>query len=310
MSDLTTMKRTEYVTAFFDSEADAEAAVARIEAEGIPRDQIRVVPGAPDAGADRTAAEPRQKGFFEALADMFMPAEDRYAYAEGLSRGGFLVSLYTTVDNRDRILDILDDAGTIDMDAREESWRAEGWQGYEASEQGTGIGATPVASSTLASSLGKPGDDAVEPLTRAGTASELSVEAPSTAATDIDTPSEGTIEVVEEKLRVGKRDAEQGRVRVRSYVVETPVEEEVSLRAETVRVERTPVDRAVGAEEAFVDRTIEATETAEEAVVSKEARVTEEISLEKAVDTRTETVRDTVRRTEVEVEDERLDRDK
>ena len=75
-------------------------------------------------------------------------------------------------------------------------------------------------------------------------------------------------------------------------------------------LERTPVDRAVGAEAAFVDRTIEATETAEEAVVSKEARVTEEISLEKAVDTRTETVRDTVRRTEVEVEDERLDRDK
>ena len=44
-------------------------------------------------------------------------------------------------------------------------------------------------------------------------------------------------------------------------------------------------------------------------MVSKEARVTEEISLEKAVDTRTETVRDTVRHTEVEVEDERLDRE-
>ena len=43
MSDLTTMKRTEYVAAFFDSEADAEAAVARIAAEGIPREQIRVV---------------------------------------------------------------------------------------------------------------------------------------------------------------------------------------------------------------------------------------------------------------------------
>ena len=123
-------------------------------------------------------------------------------------------------------------------------------------------------------------------------------------------PSADKIDVVEEKLRIGKRDAEQGRVRVRSYVVETPVEEDVSLRAETVRLERTPVDRAVGAGEAFVDRTIEATETAEEAVVSKEARVTEEISLEKSVDTRTETVRDTVRRTEVEVEDERLDRDK
>ena len=67
-----------------------------------------------------------------------------------------------------------------------------------------------------------------------------------------------------------------------------------------------PVNRAASADEAFVDRTIEATETAEEAIVSKEARVTEEISLEKAADTRTETVRDT----EVEVDDERNGRTK
>ena len=256
MSDVTTMNRTEYVAAFFDSEADAEAAVARIEAEGIPRDQIRVVAGAPDADADREAAEPRQKGFFEALADMFMPAEDRYAYAEGLSRGGFLVSLYTTVDNRDRILDILDDAGTIDMDAREESWRAEGWAGYRAGE----------------------------PLTQVDTSAASTPVAPR-SETDVEMPSEGKIDVVEERLRVGKRNAEQGRVRVRSYVVETPVEEEVDLRDETVRLERRPVDRAVSGDDAsaFVDRTIEATETSEQAVVSKEARVTEEISLEKAV---------------------------
>ena len=142
MSDVPMMNRTEYIAAFFDSEADAEAAVARIEAEGIPRDQIRVVAGAPDADPHRAAAQPRQKGFFEALGDLFMPAEDRYAYAEGLSRGGFLVSLYTTVDNRDRIFDILDDAGTIDMDAREESWRAEGWQGYQAGEPLTQVGAS------------------------------------------------------------------------------------------------------------------------------------------------------------------------
>ncbi|WP_413152193.1 hypothetical protein [Amaricoccus sp. W119] len=42
---------------------------------------------------------------------MFMPEDDRYAYAEGLSRGGFLVSLYTSQENRDWILDILDDEG-------------------------------------------------------------------------------------------------------------------------------------------------------------------------------------------------------
>jgi stress response protein YsnF len=266
MSDNTSMSRSEYVTAFFDSEAEAEAAIARIEAEGVPRDQIRMVAGGLEAGT--VAAEPQSKGFFGMLEELFMPDEDRYAYAEGLSRGGFLVTVGTTSANRDRILDILDDEGTVDMDAREESWRSEGWAGYQ-------------------------------------TTSEVAPQRSAAAATSTDT--DAPIEVVEESLRVGKRDVERGRVRVRSYVVETPIEEEVSLRSETVHLERKAVDRPVGASEAFVDRTIEATETAEEAVISKEARVTEEISLDKVVDARTETVRDTVRRTEVEIEDERDD---
>ena len=269
MSENTSMS-SEYVTAFFDSEAEAEAAVARIEAEGVPRDQIRMVAGGLDAGieAGTAAAEPRSKGFFGMLEDLFMPDDDRYAYAEGLSRGGFLVTVGTTAANRDRILDILDDEGTVDMDAREESWRSEGWAGYQA-------------------------------------APEVASQRTDAAATS--TGTDAPIEVVEESLRVGKRNVEHGRVRVRSYVVETPIEEEVSLRSETVHLERKAVDRPVGASDAFVDRTIEATETAEEAVISKEARVTEEISLDKVVDARTETVRDTVRRTEVEIEDERDD---
>ena len=69
MSDATTMSRNEYVAAFFDNEADAEAAVARIAAEGIPRDQIRMVAGDADTGLEtaRTPSEPREKGFFGAL---------------------------------------------------------------------------------------------------------------------------------------------------------------------------------------------------------------------------------------------------
>lgn len=275
MSDA--MGRNEYVTAFFDTSAAAEAAVNRIVAEGVPRDRIRVVAGEA-GGSAATASEPRHKGFFEALGDLFMPDDDRYAYAEGLSRGGFLVSLDTSSEMRERILDILDDEGTVDMDSREESWRSEGWSGY--------VAEAPEAASYVA---------------------EASATASAPAAASSVADPAGKIDVIEEKLRIGKRAVDQGRVRVRSYIVETPVEEEVSLRGETVHLERRPVDRAVSAADAFVDRTIEATETAEEAVVSKEARVTEEVSLGKTVDTRTETVRDTVRHTEVEVEDERAE---
>jgi len=121
------------------------------------------------------------------------------------------------------------------------------------------------------------------------------------SATDRD-----VLPVVEEQLRVGKRDAERGSVRVRSYVVERPVTEEVSLRSEHVNVERRPVDRALtGDDDAFRERTIEAVEHSEEAVVSKEARVVEEVAVTKDVSERTETVRDTVRRQDVKVEDSR-----
>jgi uncharacterized protein (TIGR02271 family) len=112
-----------------------------------------------------------------------------------------------------------------------------------------------------------------------------------------------SIPIVEERLRVGKRDTSMGRVRVRSYVVETPVEEQVTLRQEHVDVERRVVDRPVtDADRLFQERTIEATESSEEAVIAKEARVTEEVVIRKEVDEHTETVRDTLRRTEVEVD--------
>jgi len=120
---------------------------------------------------------------------------------------------------------------------------------------------------------------------------------------------EEVIPVYQEQLRVGKREVDRGSVRVRSYVIETPVQEQVHLHEERVAVERRPVDRpmspADAAGGAFKDRTIEVTATAEEAVVAKETRVKEEIVVRKEEEERTQTVSDTVRHTEVEVEKDR-----
>jgi uncharacterized protein (TIGR02271 family) len=118
---------------------------------------------------------------------------------------------------------------------------------------------------------------------------------------------EQVIPVYEEKLKVGKRVVEQGGVRVRVYTVEQPVQEGVTLRQERVAVERRPVDRPVGTApgDAFRDRTIDVQTRQEEAVVGKEARVKEEVVVRKEADQRTETVRDKVRRTEVDVDDDR-----
>ena len=111
------------------------------------------------------------------------------------------------------------------------------------------------------------------------------------------------IHVVEERLNIGKRQVDRGGVRVRTYVAETPVSETVSLREEHVDIERRPINERVADAEALLqERDIELDETAEEVVVGKEARVVGEVGLRKDVEQRTETVRDTVRHTEVEVE--------
>jgi uncharacterized protein (TIGR02271 family) len=199
-------------------------------------------------------------GMIGALTGAGIPEDDAHAYAEGIRRGGTLVTVRTEMRLVDKVVDILDDDGTVDMENRVKTWQKEGWTGRYA-----GAGASSVRPE-----------------------------------------QSGSIPVVEEELKVGKRQVAAGRVRIHSHVVEQPVQEQISLTNERVRVERRPVDRpATSADRLMQDRTIEATERREEAVVSKEARVKEEVRLSKDVDRRTETVSDTVRKTKVEVDDSR-----
>ncbi|WP_267901428.1 DUF2382 domain-containing protein [Amaricoccus solimangrovi] len=296
---------TRHLTAFFDTREDADRAVSRLRAAGLTEADIRVA-GGEDYGSRLESRD--TGGFWDSIADFFFPTEERDTYAEGLRRGGYIVTVGAIPAGRfDEAVDILDEEGSIDLDERSASWRAEGW------------GAAPDAEADMLTGADAGVATTPERLGMAATAPGVGVEAGGepgmrAAATGFDAgPAEAghagrdeVIPVVEERLRVGKRDASLGRVRVRSYVVEEPVSEEVRLRSEQVEIERRPVDRPLEAtDDAFVDRTIEAEERAEEAVVDKEARVTEEIGLRRTADERTETISDTVRHTEVEVEDDR-----
>ncbi len=149
-------------------------------------------------------------------------------------------------------------------------------------------------------------DDAVAIMNRYYSGADTgSSDASYASGTTSSSSDEATFAVAEEQLLVGKRTVQRGGVRVRSVVSEKEVAEQVSLRDETVHVERRPVNRAVSDADTnvFNERTVELTETDEEAVVAKEARVVEEVVVGKEVGQRTETVRDTVRRTDVEIED-------
>ena len=120
------------------------------------------------------------------------------------------------------------------------------------------------------------------------------------------TDNRETIPAAEEELAVHKRTVARGGVRVTTHVSERPVEETVHLREERVEVERRPADRKLSPEEAdaaFEEKTVEMTETGEEVEVRKEARVVEEVSLNKRTEEHQQKVRDTVRHTDVELEE-------
>lgn len=121
---------------------------------------------------------------------------------------------------------------------------------------------------------------------------------------DRDLTSEASIPIIEEEVNVGKREVRRGGVRVHSRIIEKPVEETLRLREERVVVERNPVDREVSEADlqGFHDETIEVTEYGEEPIVSKRTRVVEEVKVGKEVRERQETIRDTKKKTEVDIE--------
>ncbi len=120
-----------------------------------------------------------------------------------------------------------------------------------------------------------------------------------------DKSHEERIPIVEEEVRIGKREVVRGRSQVHVSVAEVPVQEQVELLHEETHVHRRAVDRRISEEDVtngglLKERVIEITGMREEAVVSKETFVREELVVTKSVHRRVEQINETVRRTEVE----------
>jgi len=173
-------------------------------------------------------------GLIGGLTRLGVPEEEAHYYAEGVRRGGILVTVAASDQAQaSQAVDIMKRHGAVDIDERATAWKKQGWQGrFEAQEQ--------------------------------------------------------TIPVTQEELAVGKREMSGG---------------SVELDEEHVDVERRPVDRPASAGEgSFREQSFEMRESREEPVVEKRARVVEEVKVGKQKSRRKETVQDTVRRTDVEVQ--------
>jgi uncharacterized protein (TIGR02271 family) len=237
-------------------------------------------------------------GLVGALTEAGVPEEQAGYYAEGVRRGSTLVTVEAPDQRVDEVVRVMDRFHPIDINQRASSWRQEGWTGFHADDDTIGTTSAGQARRTNGINTGNRSG-----MTDTRTSTQTNRDRTRASAQNFD-DDDATFEVVEEELNVGKRQVEQGGVRVSSHIEEKPVEEQVHLREERVNVERRPVDRPANAADfqAFKEGTVEVTATSEEPVVEKRARVVEEVVVNKDVQERTETVRDTVRRKDVDVE--------
>ena len=266
---------TEHIVAIFEADSAADAAARDLENDGIASSAIRRYRQDNAATSYSTTAEtPSHGGGFWAWllgeedgidAKRAMYPRDHEVYERGVSAGHAVLSV-TVLDEAeaDHAMTILDAHHPLRIDD-------------DGSERVV--------------------DVAVEP---------MSPVAPPVASTPTPLPAssagEQVIPLREEQMEVGKRLVDHGVTRVRRYVVERPVERDVTLQGERVTIERRHPISGVGAQGgAFEERTVEVHETEEVPVVEKTSRVVEEVAIRKEATERTETVRDTVRREEVEV---------
>jgi uncharacterized protein (TIGR02271 family) len=298
---------THTVIGLFDNRSEAQAAMQDLIQEGFVRENIdisnRNVTDSTDISADTVSTGSGSgggiSGFFKSLFGVDETTANTYTNVA--NDADAILSVQVDSDERARrAAEILDRNGAIDVDERGAQYSEQNYNqsnynqdNYNQSNYSQG--------SYNQQNLSETAD------TSATTGNYTNTEGGSTATNQNNTNTEDNIviPVIEEQLQVGKREVEQAGARIRSRVVERPVEASVRLREEHVVVNRHPVNRAVTDADVsnFKEGDITLTERSEEAVVGKQARVVEEVEIGKQVTEREETVSDTVRRTDVEVEE-------
>jgi uncharacterized protein (TIGR02271 family) len=253
----------EIIVAVYDTEAHAAAAVRDLEAAHVPPEAISRHAGT--GSASGSAVSGANSGGGQGFWSSLFggePDHDTAVYDRSLESGSSVVTVRVPDEHVDGVTRILERHQPIDIDERAAS---------------LGLGANRTSAAPA--------------------------ETQGSRETALRNGGEEVIALSEEQLTVGKRLVNRGTTHIRRFVVETPVEENVTLHSERVSIDRRPATAGVRAADAdFTDRTIEVAETDEEAVVGKTARVKEEVVVHKEATDRVETVRDTVRRQDVEID--------
>jgi uncharacterized protein (TIGR02271 family) len=257
----------EKIVALFDTPEHGEAARHNLEAADFPGSEISIVSSKTLTAAGEALREP---GLWHRLFGRDIEKHEATVYGRAVESGGVVLTLRVPESDLPRAMGILNVHKVVDVQDR-------------AVQQGLISKETVIAT--------------VPPPPKAGAAA--------TVTTPI--PKEQVLRLAEEQLDVGKQMVQEGTTRIRRFVTEKPVEAKVSLHEEHAQVIRRAVADPKSLKDIdWSDQTIEVIETAEEAVVSKSAHIAEEVIISKEGSDRVETVRDTVRRQQVEVERKNL----
>jgi uncharacterized protein (TIGR02271 family) len=268
---------TSTLVGMFDDDAHARMAARDLRELGVDDSRITVTRNDyPDGyrsyeGVNDTIGRDHGRGiaaFFRRLFGTDVDEREQGLYSEAVRRGSTVVTVDVDEPLIDTAAEVLSRHGAVDIDRRAAQYRSAGFERFDESAD---------------------------------------LYSPDQARTEWETfatQRDVAIPVVEEELQVGKRTVNRGGVRIHTRVTERPVDEVVTLREEHVRVDRRAVDREATTADLDVmeERTMDITESAEEPVVAKRARVVEEVIVGKDVDEHEEHVQDTVRRKDVEVE--------
>jgi uncharacterized protein (TIGR02271 family) len=261
----------EKVVTVYDTLAHAEKAVAVLKAAGYNAGDISILNRQALASEEAHALDLREPSLWRRLFGSNVHDHEATVYGRAIEGGGVVVSVRVPDTEVARVMGLLDVHNPVDVLQRAAT-----------------VGAIPAA---LVAKV--PVAAPVVPATNVA-------KAVGAAAVPV---KDDVIRLAEEQLNVGKKLVEEGTTRIRRFVTEKPVEASVTLHEEHAEVLRRAVTNPdfVGDID-WSDRTIEVTETAERAVVSKTSRIAEEVVVRKEGSDHTEVIKDTVRRQQVEVE--------
>jgi uncharacterized protein (TIGR02271 family) len=258
----------EKIVTLYDTAQHADAARRNLEAAGFPTREISLIN---NQSLTLSGDKLRDSSLWQKLFGRDIQSYEAALYGRAVESGGVILTIRVPETDVARATSILNAHESVDLHKR-------------AVEQGL-MPATSTATSSATSTTAR------------------HMMAPATMAATGTMAGDEVLRLAEEHLNVGKRVVQDGTTRIRRFITETPVEAQVSLHEEHVQVIRRVITGADAARDIdWSDKTIEVAESTEEPVISKSAQVAEEVVIHKEATDKVKTVRDKVRRQQVEVE--------